>query len=263
MGQGTADREAAGAWTRKMAGVVLSNALRHAVRLKLIPHNPAADVTKARPAEREMQFLTERQGRRLLEAARGHRLYALFTLALGSGMRQGELLGLQWGDIDFERGTLEVRRTLTWVKKEPVLKEPKSKASRRKIAVPKFALDALWGHRQAALKAGLITAPVFCTKNGTFIAKSNFLRQVFRPLVKRANGKVDGGCEGPDQIPVEIRFHDLRHSHASCLVAAGHSIKAVSRRLGHAGIGITLRVYAHLMPNDDDTLATGADALFG
>ncbi|HJZ53976.1 MAG TPA: tyrosine-type recombinase/integrase [Gemmataceae bacterium] len=108
---------------------------------------------------------------------------------------------------------------------------------------------------------------MFCTKNGTPIAKSNFVRQTFRPLVKKVNAaavkraKENGG--EAETIPADLRFHDLRHTHASNLVAAGYSIKAISRRLGHADITITLKTYSQLMPNDDEKLAAGADALFG
>lgn len=187
MAAGATDRKAATAWTRKTAGVVLSLALKHAVRVKLIPHNPAADVAKARPAAREMTFLTEPQARLLLDAARSHRLYAVYALALGSGMRQGEMFGLQWADVDFDKATVEVTRSLSWVRGQPTLKEPKSKAGRRTIVLPAFAVAALREHRSAALKAGHITAPVFCTLAGTPMPKSNFTRRVHAPLVARAN----------------------------------------------------------------------------
>jgi integrase len=246
--------------------VVLSQALRHAARVKLIPHNPAADVVKARPVAREMTFMTERQGRTFLDAAKSHRLYALFALAMGSGMRQGELLSLQWTDIDFDKGTVEVRRSLSQVKGKFVLKEPKSRTSRRTITLPKFALDALRELRASALKAGRIMAPVFCSEAGTYVGRGNLTR-LFKGLVKRANASetkraADAGRE-PDTIPAGVRFHDQRHAHASQLIAAGHSIKAVSRRLGHSDITITLKVYAHLMPDDDAKLAIGAEALYG
>lgn len=264
MAAGATDRKQASAWTRKMAGVVLSLALKHAVRMKLIPHNPAADVAKARPVAREMLYLNERQSRWLLEAAKSHRLNALIALALGSGMRQGELLGLQWGDIDFDKATVDVKRSLAWVKGKPTLKEPKSKTSRRTIALPGFVVAALREHRTAALKAGLIAAPVFSTKTGTHISKNNFLRQTFRPMLRRADKLAEAaGAAGHERVPHNLRFHDLRHTHATCMIAAGHSVKAVSRRLGHADITITLKAYAHVMPNDDDKLAAGAHALFG
>src|SRR5262245_15607530 len=252
------ERIAASANTRKAAGVVLGIALGHAVRLKLIPSNPAADVTKPRSAYREMQFMTASQARQFLEAAKSSRNFALYALAIGSGMRQGEMLALSWADIDFDRGTADVRRSLSQVKKEFIVKEPKSRASRRTISLPLFVLNALREHRAAALKAGLITGPVFSTKNGTYLQKSN-VRREFLALVKKANRDAEKKAAEtntePDLIPAGVGFHDLRHTHASCLIAAGHSIKAVSRRLGHADITITLKVYSHLMPDDDAKLA--------
>lgn len=266
MTKGFGERKPAGATTRKFAGVILSTALRHAVRIKLISHNPAADVAKAKPAEREMKFMTDKQVKCFLTAAQGQGLYSLFVTAIGTGMRQGELLGLQWNDIDFEKGTLEVKRSLAWVKKEAILKEPKSKSGKRTIGIPPFVLAALRELRTDALKTGQITAPVFCTRTGKHLDKKNVLRS-FKNVVKKANVAEREGAEKaggePNLIPDEIRFHDLRHTHASCLIAAGHSIKAVSRRLGHGSIEITLRVYAHLMPNDDEKLTTGVEALFG
>ena len=252
--------------TRKSAGVVLGIALRNAVRLKLITSNPAADVRKPRSAFREMVFMTPSQARRFLATAKGSRNYALYAVALGSGERQGELLALSWGDLNLDAGMMDVRRALSQVKNEFVLKEPKSRCSRRTVTLPEFVVNALRDHRQAALKAGLIAAPMFATKNGTYLQKSNVLRE-FKSLVKVANEdatkKAAETKAEVDLIPAGVRFHDLRHTHASCLIGAGHSIKAVSRRLGHADITITLKVYAHLMPDDDVKLASGAGVLFG
>jgi integrase len=207
------ERNRASAWTRKMAGTLLLNALRHAVRLKLIAFDPAADVVKARPDDREMLFLTGPQTRSFLAASQGRRLYAL---AVGSGMRQGELLGLQWPDISFEQGTVAVVRTLGTVDNKFIVKEPKSKRSRRTIKLPVFALAALKEHRQAMLKEGKIGAPVFCTKTGHYISKSNLTRQVFKPIRKSANEKAVAIANERGTQPVvlpDICFHDLRHTH--------------------------------------------------
>lgn len=266
MEKGDTKRKPAGATTRRAAGTVLSIALRHAVRIKLIQYNPSADVAKARPQEKEMLVMTQPQAQRFLEAAASHRHYAMFALALGSGMRQGELLALQWADIDFDKGTAEVKRSLSQVGKEFIIKEPKSRSGKRSVLLPAFVLAALRDHRTAALKAGQITAPVFCTRTGTHTSKNNLVRQVFRPLLTKTNDAerkraTQQGTE-PDLIPESLRFHDLRHTHASHLIAAGQSIKAVSRRLGHADITITLKVYAHLMPGDDEKLAACVEALF-
>jgi integrase len=128
------------------------------------------------------------------------------------------------------------------------------------VTLPVFVLNALRDHRTTAFKDGLISAPVFCTKNQTYLQRSNVLRE-FRILVKRSNAATK--ANESDHIPARIRFHDLRHTHASGLISAGHSIKAVSRRLGHSDISMTLKVYAHLMPDDDAKLASGASVLFG
>lgn len=198
----------ASATTRRASAVVLGIALRHAVRLKMIPSNPAADVSKPRVAPREASFLTPSQARQFLLAAKDNRLYPLYATSLGTGLRQGELLGLKWPDVDFDAGTLRVRRSLSQI-------------------------------------------------GGTFIQRSNLLR-AFTLIVKRARRDADES----DKLPASLRFHDLRHSHASCLIAAGSSIKAVSRRLGHADITVTLKVYCHCLPDDDAKLAAGAEALF-
>jgi integrase len=127
-------------------------------------------------------------------------------------------------------------------------------------------LSALREHRAAALKAGLIASPVFCTRTGKHLDKKNVLRS-FRNVVKKVNAATQKQATNtnlePCLIPEMIRFHDIRHTHASQLIANGHSIKAVSRRLGHSCIDVTLRVYAHLMPDDDAKLATGVELLFG
>jgi integrase len=187
-------------------------------------------------------------------------------MAIGGGLRQGELLGLQWPDINFEQGTVAVLRTLGTVKNQFIVKEPKSKRSRRTLKLPAFALSALQSHRAAMLTEGNIAGPVFCTKTGQFVSKSNLTRQVFKPILRSANAAAlklatQRGTE-PALLP-EIRFHDLRHTHATTLLARGYSIKAVSQRLGHASIEITLKHYAHVLPGDDNVLADGAEKMFG
>ena len=210
--------------------------------------------------------MTPVQARRFLQAAKSSRNYALYALALGSGRRQGEALGLLWTDLNLDIGTMDVRRSVSQVNSEFILKEPKSRSNRRTVTLTPFVVDALRDHRTAALKTGLITAPVFCTRNATYFNKRN-VRREFMALVKRANELARENAAKtntePDLIPTGVRFHDLRHSHATALIASGESIKAVSRRLGHADITITLKVYVHVLPPDDAKLATGAGVLFG
>jgi integrase len=189
-----------------------------------------------------MRVLTDEEVKVFLAAARRSRHYALFALAVATGMRRGELLGLHWPDVDFEAGTVTVRRTLVMVGQEFVLKEPKTKASRRTIAVPAFALDARHAHRKKMVARGFADRAVFRNCRGGFIRGYNLLRHSFQPILARA------------KLP-RTRFHDLRHTHATALLSNGHPIKAVSQRLGHSDISITLRVYAHVLPADDARLA--------
>lgn len=248
-------REDGSAWTQRMSGTLLHNAMRSAVRLRLIQSNPAAGVPRARPGEREMRILTARQVRDLLGAARPERLFALFALALGTGMRMGELLGLSWDSVDLDAAQAKVHRSLAQVsvKGEPqrfVLKEPKSKRSKRTVRLPAFAVEALRAHRAAMLAEGHGSPFCFVTGRGTHIGKSNLTRQSFRRVLRLAG------------LPL-VRFHDLRHSHASMLLTAGASIKAVSQRLGHGSVELTLRTYCHLLPDADETLAGLTDELVG
>ncbi len=184
-----------------------------------------------------------------LKAAKAHRLYALYAVAVGTGMRQGELFGLQWADIDFEGCSLSVNRSLEEIKGKLRLKEPKTGKGRR-IDLPAFVVAALNEHRAVMLSEGNITGPVFCDHAGGFLRKSNVCRRSFAPIVKAAG------------VPV-IRFHDMRHTHASALLMAGENVKVVSERLGHARIQVTLDTYAHVMPTMQKGAADKVQALFG
>lgn len=268
-----------GASTIRRAADMLGAALSHARNLKLIPFNPASAVSKPKEPAREMLFLTPEQVKILLEAARGQRCYPLLVLALATGCRQGELLALTWDDIDLQKGTLTVRRSLAQTDQGFEVKEPKTAASRRTLALPEFAVGVLTQHKAAMMKAGLLTAPVFCTRTGGYLLRRNVLRAL-RAVIRRTNtppGKINkggrpkkGATPRPKEsfellklIPAKLRFHDLRHTVASILLSQGQSVRAVSQRLGHSNPALTLRVYAHCMPSDDAQLAAGLNRLLG
>ena len=257
---------AADAWTRRRAEVVLTAALGYAVAHDLIPANPANRVAKTQIDDKEMLFLNEEQSRAFLAASESHRLHAMFVMAIGTGLRQGELLGLQWQDIDFEKKTVTVARNLTTVNSKFVLKSPKTRSSRRTIKLPDFVVSALQKHRLAMLAEGNIAVQTFCTRSGNFIGKSNLIRQAFRPILAAANDRVAKLAKerGVEAVPLpEIRFHDLRHTHATTLLRRGRSIKAISKRLGHSSIKVTLEVYVHVLPEDDAVLADCLEKMFG
>lgn len=196
----------------------------------------------------EIKPLTGEQAYQLLEIARGHRLEALFAVALATGMRRGELLALKWQDINFATGILQVRRILTRVPSKMPGKgfeesEPKTQKSRRSIVIAAFALEALKQHRihqlEAKLKAGALWQDhdyVFCTSIGTHLNPSKDVLDQLKMLLKEAG------------LP-DIRFHDLRHSAATLLLSEGVHPKVVQELLGHSNISMTMDVYSHVLPS--------------
>jgi integrase len=176
----------------------------------------------------------------LLDAVRLHRLGALFTVALALGLRQGEALGLKWDAVDFQAGTLQVRAALQRVGKAWHLVEPKSERSRRVVALPRMAIVALRAHRVRQKKERLLAGSrwhemgfVFTTRTGTPLAPRN-LNRAFKGLLKRAN------------LP-DVRFHDLRHTAATFLLAQGVDARTIMETLGHSQISLTMNTYAHVL----------------
>jgi integrase len=241
-----------------MAADGMSAAMRHkvgvtlgaAVRLRLMYANPARDGRKPRLERKEMKALTDEQLRAVLAAAAADRLYALYVLALDTGCRQGELLGLEWQDVDFGAGCLHVRRALREVKGRLSVGPPKTAQGRRRIDLTRFALEALNVHRAAMLAEGhyRLDAPVFCAPEGGHLRKSNLLRRSFFPILERSG------------LP-DIRFHDLRHTVATQLLTAGEGVKVVSERLGHANSSMTLNIYAHVVPGAQARAAARLDRI--
>jgi integrase len=185
----------------------------------------------------------------LLGAAKGDRLEALYITAIGTGLRLGELFGLQWADLDLKASTLTVRRTLTEVNGKLSLAEPKSAKGRRLVTLPQRVTDALADHRKRAVASGFAGVPyVFCNSVGGPLRRSHFHRNEFKPLLKRA------------ELPA-IRFHDLRHTSATLLLVQGVHPKVVQERLGHAQISVTLDTYSHVLPSMQLDAATRLDSM--
>jgi len=229
--------------------VVLHKALKAAVADGLVPRNVTAELKLPRITREEIDPLDAEGARRLIEAARGDRLEALYVLALNSGMRQGELLALKWDDVDLERSLVRVRRTLTRSDKGFVLGEPKTKKSRRTIRLTPGAVQALRDHLTRQLeemeRAGSLYEPgrlIFATEMGTIINPSNLRNRSLKPLLRRAELR-------------PIRFHDLRHTCATLLLGKDINPKIVSEMLGHASVRITLDIYSHLLPDMQEKAA--------
>ncbi|GAA3236338.1 site-specific integrase [Streptomyces thermocoprophilus] len=238
---------------------VLKSALEHAVREEEIPRNVARNVRTGTPRPRRFEPLTADEACQFLTTVRGHRLHALFELALHTGLRKGELLGLCWEDLDLDRGTAAVRRTLQRTSTGGLTTLPtKTRASERRIALPARCLQSLKHHqeqqqreRDTAGTAWRHSGYVFTTPQGGPIDPTN-LTHTFTTLLRKAGLR-------------RIRFHDLRHSTATLLLEQGVELVVIKELLGHAHIGVTAGVYAHvrlrLQRQAIDALGTALDGL--
>ncbi len=233
---------------------VVHRALDQAVRRGLLARNPAKMVDPPQPARPESRTWDARQVAAVFTAAAGDDLEALWRLALLTGMRRGELLGLRWADLDLDRGSLAVRRTLSRGGDSRLVSgEPKTASGRRQIALPSSAVDTLRRHRLRQVEARLAAAPVYEDRDLVFANATggplhpNSLALRFRWLTARA------------QVPT-IRFHDLRHTSASLMLGNLEHPKVVQERLGHADIRMTMDLYSHVMPDMQRQAANRLDA---
>ena len=226
----------------------LHKALSGAVSDGLIPRN-AADVKAPRPTPKEMHPLYEEEARTFLETTRGDPFEALYVLALTTGLRRGEHLGLRWDDVDLERGTLRVGRALVREGGRHAVGETKTRRGRRQVNLTPRTVKALRTHRKRQLeeKLRLIglyedNGLIFTTHRGTPVNPENLVKRSFKPLLREAN------------LP-DIRFHDLRHTCATLLLGRGVHPKLVQELLGHATIAMTLDTYSHYLPSMGDAAA--------
>ena len=245
---GDMEKDGASPRLRQMALGVLHQALGQALRWGMVPRNVCDAVIRPRAPRQTMQALAPVQVGQLLEAAKGDRLEALYVLAVTTGLRQGELLGLQWEDVDFAGAVLHVRHTLHELNGRLWIGEPKTRRARRQLDLPAIAVAALQGHRERMTSEAHLDGLVFCDTHGGPLRKSNLLRRSFLPLLRRAG------------LPA-IRFHDLRHTAATLLLAQGVHPKIVQERLGHSQISLTLDTYSHVLPGMGREAASKLDAL--
>ena len=221
---------------------VVREALQHAVKWQLLARNPADAVEPPRPDRHEIRIPNSEEAGRLLEVAAATPYGTLIYLAMMTGLRRGELLGLRWQDVDLEASVLHVRQTCQWLPREGfIFRQPKTYRSTRPVALSPNTVERLRHHRRREQEQRLRMGPaykdnglVFAGGLGAPIHQSS-LRNAWLQIVDKA----DLG---------HLRFHDLRHAHASLLLKRGVHPKIVSERLGHSGISITMDTYSHVMP---------------
>lgn len=235
---------------------ILSQALKRAVRWRLVARNPAEDVDPPRPQRKEIAILSREETATLLKAINHTRLYIPVLLAVTTGMRRGEVLGLRWRDVDLEDGALSVAQVLEQTSDGLSFQPPKTARSRRLITLPALTVNALRSHKarqaQERLKLGLgrdDDGLVVCRSDGQPVQPRSLTHE-FTRQVKRAGGR-------------RVRFHDLRHTHISHLLQNGVHPKVASERAGHASVSITLDVYSHVMPGMQEEAASRIDEFLG
>jgi integrase len=242
-----ADKLAAGQSPRSVHHIhaILHTALEQAVRWGYVTRNVTDAAEPPRVPSPELRVLSPDEVARLLDAARGDRLEALWALAVYTGCREAELLGLQWDDVDWEGTALAVRRALVRTRGGvPTFAEPKTARGRRDIPLPEEAVAALRAHRVRQHEERLAAGPdyadyglIFATHLGTPLRARNVVRD-FKALLGRA------------RLPPEVRVHDLRHTAASLLLAEGTDVATAAAILGHAQPSTTLNVYTHAIPSN-------------
>ena len=240
----------------RLVHAVIHRALRQAERWSLVSRNVARLVDAPRPAAAEIRPFSPEEIRQLLTAAEGDRLGALYVLAVTSGLRQGELFGLRWADVDLDSELVRVRQQLHHTRDGWTFTEPKTRAGRRTVAIPRIAVAAMRQHRVRQNAERLRCGPawedldlVFTNETGRPCERRNLVRQSFQPLLERAGLR-------------RVRFHDLRHSAATLLLAEGVHPKVVQERLGHASISITMDTYSHVLPTMQAEAAAKLDSFF-
>jgi len=233
----------------------LNNALKRAVKWKLLTNNPCIDVDKPMPKKTEMQALDENETASLLRSVEDTRLHAPILVAVTTGLRRGELLALRWKDIDIKRHKLNVRQSVEVTKTSLGFKEPKSKSGKRSITLPQITINTLLKHRKEQNERRLMLGAgyknldlVFSDYDGN-IWHPDVFSNVFRRHAVKIKLKT-------------TRFHDLRHSHATQLLSQGIHPKVVQERLGHSTIVITLDTYSHVLPNMQEEAAEKIDSIF-
>ncbi len=235
--------------------LLLHRILKTAVKQNVISRNPATFAEIPKKEKNSIQTWTEEEVKKFLLHSQESRYHIGYLLAITTGMRLGEVLGLRWQDVDFEKHTITINQTSGHDDK--IKKTAKTNSSKRTIPVPKETIESLKKHRITINKEKLKCGSAYqdfdlinCTEFGMVIRRANF-RNTFLRTIDNAGIK-------------RIKFHDLRHTHATILLKQGVNPKIISERLGHTDISMTLRVYSHVLPNmQEEAVKNFGKSIFG
>jgi len=219
--------------------VVIKEMLDHAVAWGYLYRNPARNVKRPRVEEKEMDFMTPEEIRLFLRNV-SEEYHAFFLTAILTGMRRGEIVGLKWTDINWNSSEIVVRRALY----KGEFSNPKTRHANRRILMSPMLHHAMEQHRLLGRRSEHNL--IFCNREGNPIDANNMVKREFYPALERAGIR-------------RIRFHDLRHTYASLLIAQGENIKFIQSQLGHSSAKTTLDRYGHLMPNLENNAAKRLD----
>jgi len=234
---------------------VLNTAINQAVKWQFIQYNPCVAVTPPRNTKNKMMILDQDEIQILLDKSKDHVLYPVIVLALLCGLRRGEILGLKWENIDFFSGVIHLENNLVMANNESILKETKTSTGRRAVDISSNVVEVLKKVKKQKMSYKLLY--------GSSYHDSNFVctwedGRPFRPdYIPKAFAKILVSANLP-----KIRFHDLRHTHASILLKSGIHPKVVQERLGHSSISITLDTYSHLVPSLQKSAAEKMATMF-
>lgn len=242
----------AGTRTRQHAFKVLRMALATAVVQRVIQHNPTDGIEAPKHSAAEPDPFTEAEVQTIVNSNPSGRWHLFVRMGFGTAMRQGELLGLQWRDIDSAHATIEVRRQVVEVAGTMRVSEPKSKAARRVVPVPEHLIGELLERRRKSLAIGQAAddSHVFAREDGSIPQRSNFGQRSWRTLLKSCGIRHRG-------------FHQVRHTWATMQISAGTPITLVSAILGHAKVSTTLDIYARWLPSDVERARAVGRKMFG
>lgn len=218
---------------------LLSGIFSKAVEDNYVNYNPLTSIKRLKLPHVEMQFLDTFDIKALLQTAKEDypNFYPLLQTAITTGMRRGELLALTWNDIDYDRKLIRVNKSLN----NGIVEEVKTKKSVRNVCIPENLVLVLKAWKKKAPKSNI----VFCSSTGGYLDPNNMAKRLFKPCLEKAGVK-------------NIRFHDLRHTYASLMIAKQMPIKFIQQQMGHSSIQVTLDKYGHLMP---ELYEIGANAL--